>query len=146
MQPLKFLQILLVALGLSAYSAWALHQRPGQPVQPDRAVAGIPLLRVEQAEALWQDRSTLFVDVRPLGDYEFGHIAGALHLPEPEFEQRFPALKERLERAKTIVVYCKSVDCGLSLWTAIRLRNAGLTQTMIYPEGWNEWDTRNLPS
>jgi rhodanese-related sulfurtransferase len=52
----------------------------------------------------------------------------------------------KLERARTIIVYCKSVDCGKSLWAAIRLRNAGFTQTKIFPEGWNEWVNNGLPT
>ena len=77
--------------------------------------------------------------------HEFGHIAGAISLPEEEFEQRFPALRPRLERAGAVIVYCKSVDCGKSLWTALRLRDAGLLQTKIYPYGWNEWYNSGLP-
>ena len=50
------------------------------------------------------------------------------------------------EQAAAIVVYCQSSDCGKSLWTAIRLRNEGLTQTRIYPEGWNEWSANGLPA
>src|SRR5262249_50638955 len=106
----------------------------------------IPLIRLAEAESLWHDSSTLFVDVRPAFDYEVGHIAGAVHMPEPDFERLFPELKPRLERARAIVVYCKSTDCGLSLWAAIRLRNEGLTQTRIFPGGWNEWHTNGLPS
>jgi hypothetical protein len=40
----------------------------------------------------------------------------------------------------------KSVDCGKSLWAAIRLHQLGLSQTMIYPEGWNEWTLSGLPT
>src|SRR5207245_8684637 len=96
------------------------------------------------AGALWRDRSPVFVDVRSAPNYDFGHIAGAINLPEEEFEQRFPELKPRLERAGAIVVYCKSVDCGKSLWSALRLRDAGLLQTKIYPYGWNGWDNHGL--
>lgn len=144
----KVLQILAISLALSAYSAWTLAVRQRDPVPPGGEVVkdtAIPLVRLAEAESLWHDSSTIFVDVRPSTDYEFGHIAGAVHLPEPEFEQRFPALKPRLERAQAIVVYCKSTDCGLSLWAAIRLRNEGLMQTRIYPGGWNEWYNNGQP-
>jgi rhodanese-related sulfurtransferase len=142
-------RILTVCLALSAYSSWSLavRERQYKGSEPPYAasVAGIRLLRLADAEALWRDRSTLFVDVRSAADYDFGHIAGAISLPEEEFEQRFPELKPRLERAGTIVVYCKSVDCGKSLWTALRLGDAGLRQTKIYPYGWNEWYNNGLP-
>ena len=44
--------------------------------------------------------SVLFVDVRSPTDYGFGHVAGAVSLPDEEFEERFSALKPRLERAR----------------------------------------------
>jgi len=144
------IRILLVSVGLSSYSAWmqAVRDRGTDQSRPasDAAVAGIPLVRLAEAEALWRESSTIFLDVRPAADYEFGHIAGAISIPDEEFEQHFPALKPRLERARAIVVYCKSVDCGKSLWTAIRLRNEGLMQARIYPYGWNEWFLHGLPT
>jgi rhodanese-related sulfurtransferase len=146
MHASKFLQILMLSAALSGYSAWALSMRDTTPAPIETSSNGLPpLLRLPKVEALWHDSGTLFVDVRSPFDYEFGHIAGAVNLPGPEFEQVYPTLKPRLERARTIVVYCKSPDCGQSLWTAIRLRHEGLTQTMIYPEGWNEWFNHKLP-
>jgi rhodanese-related sulfurtransferase len=145
----NFLRILAVSLALAVYAAWSRGIREGTPAPaalPAVPSDGLPLVRLAEARILWQEPATLFVDVRPAADYRFGHIAGAVQLPEEEFEQRFPALKPRLERARAIVVYCKSRDCGKSLWGAIRLRNEGLSQTRIYPGGWNEWVTGGLPT
>jgi rhodanese-related sulfurtransferase len=143
-------RILLLSLALSSYSAWSLAVRDRESKLSEQSnystVAGLPLIRIAEAEALWRQSSTIFLDVRPVADYEIGHIAGAVNLPDEEFEQRFPTLRPRLERAEAIVVYCKSVDCGKSLWSAIRLRNEGLMQTRIYPYGWNEWYLQGLPT
>ena len=150
MKLANFARILSVCLALSAYSSWSLavrqREHKGSDPSDPEPVAGIALLRLSAAETLWHDRSTLFVDVRSAADYDFGHITGAVSLPEEEFEQRFPELKPRLEQAEAIVVYCKSVDCGKSLWCALRLREAGLRQTKIYPYGWNEWYNNGLPT
>jgi len=139
----KFLNILAITGALSAYGAW-LHSQRRAPV---RAVPTneIPLLRLSEAEQLWKDKTTLFVDARSWADYEYGHIAGAVLLPEEEFEERFGDLKAKLERARAIVVYCKNIDCAKSLWVALRLRNHGLIQVKIYPAGWNEWHLGGLP-
>jgi rhodanese-related sulfurtransferase len=143
----NFARIVLVCLALSTYSSWsiAVRERERKQSEPSDAAAGIPLLRLSDAEALWHNRSTLFLDVRSAADYDFGHIAGAISLPYEELEQRLPELEQRLERASGIVVYCKSVDCGKSLWSALGLRNAGLRQSQIYPNGWNEWYNNGLP-
>jgi rhodanese-related sulfurtransferase len=144
MQATKVLYILGVSAVLALYSSWlpGAHRAP-VPLGP--AGNEIPLIRLDRARTLSQDPSALFLDVRSEIDYQFGHIPGAVSLPETGFETKFPALKERLRRAGTLVVYCKSTDCGLSLWAAIRLRNEGLTQVVIYPEGWNDWFNRGLP-
>jgi rhodanese-related sulfurtransferase len=146
MRLLNFVRILLVTLALSGYSAFVLQERvPKAKPQSTDDVAGIPLWRCADVETLWHDPSTLFVDVRSSIDYEFGHIRGAISVPDEEFDQLLPSLKPRLERAETIIVYCKNRDCGKSLWAAIRLRKEGLTQTGIYPGGWNEWFLHELP-
>lgn len=147
MKPANFLCILGISLALSGYAAWATAQRGSVFSFPseERSVADVPLIRLAEAEALWRDGSALFVDVRSETDFEFGHVAGAVSLPDHEFEGFFPALRPRLEQARVLVVYCKNVDCGKSLWTALRLRREGLKQVVIYPEGWNEWYLNKLP-
>jgi rhodanese-related sulfurtransferase len=146
----NILFILAVSVALSGYSAWVLATRPPQENDVDLGRREKPnqirLVRLAEARALWRRRSTVFLDVRPALEYRLGHIRGALSLPEEDFEKGFPRLKARLERARVIVVYCKSEDCAKSLWTAIRLRNEGLTQTRIYPHGWYEWSDHGLPA
>jgi rhodanese-related sulfurtransferase len=147
MRPVNFLRILAVTLALSGYSFWVIQHRPvAAQLQAYGEVAAIPLIRRDAAEALYRDSSTLFIDVRSSIDYDFGHIRGAINIPEEEFEKRFPELKPKLQQARAIVVYCQNRDCGKSLWTAIRLRNEGLTQAIIYPEGWNDWVLHELPT
>jgi rhodanese-related sulfurtransferase len=149
MHAMRFVHILGLALALAAYSAWALGRSGSRTTVGAKDYlplpGRVPLIDTDQAHDLWRDPGTLFVDVRPLADYEFGHIAGAIHFPEPDFDKVWPALRDQLTRARTIVVYCKSPDCGLSYWAAIRLHNEGLTQTQIYTEGWNDWVTHGLP-
>src|SRR5437899_8986349 len=145
----NFVRILMVSAAMAGYSSWSLavREKDKDAVVPadSAAVAGIPLLNLTEARTLWSDPGTLFVDVRSSIDYEFGHIAGAISMPYEEFPERLTERKGRLQGARAIVVYCKSKDCGKSLWSAIRLHQAGLTQARIYPNGWNEWDTNGLP-
>jgi rhodanese-related sulfurtransferase len=149
MKPANIIGILLVSLALAGYTSWAQKVKEGGSEAPTLAgkssVAGIPLFSLKEAESLWRNPSTRFIEVRSPEDYEAGHLPGAFNLPDDEFEQRFPQLKGKLERAATLVTYCKSVDCAKSLWCAIRLRNKGLLQTGIYPYGWNDWVTHGLP-
>ena len=145
----NFLHILAVSLALAAYAAWASSARDKETsVSASEDIlpgTDIPLLNLAEVEPLWRKHSTLFVDVRSLPDYEFGHIQGAINLPLEEFDERYPALKPQLERAEALVIYCKNSDCGKSYWSALRLRKKGLTQTKIYPNGWYEWREYKLP-
>jgi rhodanese-related sulfurtransferase len=145
----NFLRILGISLALAAYAAWvsSARDRLGEGEKPSDFLEGtdIPLLNLADTRDLWQKPSTFFLDVRSSIDYEYGHIQGAVNLPLEEFDDGYPALKSRLERAAAIVVYCKSEDCGKSYWAALRLRREGLSQTNIYPYGWNEWTEHQLP-
>jgi rhodanese-related sulfurtransferase len=144
---LNFALILGVALGLSAYAGWIRRPRSTTDLSalPTIPAVDVPLLRLADVRSLHADPATLFVDVRSASDYSFGRIAGAISLPEEEIEKQLPDLRPRLERAKTIVVYCGSRDCGKSLWAALRLRQAGFAQTSIFPGGWNEWYVDSAP-
>jgi rhodanese-related sulfurtransferase len=145
---LNFAFIVAVALGLSAYAHWIRRPSPtsGLPADlPSIPATSIPLLRLADAKRLHADPATLFVDVRSASDFSFGRIAGAISLPEAEIETRLAELRPRLARAKAIVVYCGSRNCGESLWAAIKLRQAGFAQTSIYPGGWNEWYVDSAP-
>ena len=147
MNATKFLSILAISLLLAGYAAWIRSERP--PMDRDERTipaTDIPLIRLAEAESLWRKGSTIFVDVRAPADYSAGHIAGAINLPEEDFEERFRLFKARLDEARAIVVYCNNRDCGKSLWSALRLRRQGLTQTRIFPEGWHDWIGKGLPT
>jgi rhodanese-related sulfurtransferase len=145
----NFLHILAISVALAGYSAWvsSTNDKGSAGTVTPEVFPGtdIPLLNAAEAESLWRKSSTLFVDVRSYPDYEFGHIQGAINLPEEEFDARFDALKPRLEQAGVIVVYCKNVDCGKSYWAALGLRQRGFKQVHIYPHGWYEWCEHQLP-
>jgi phage shock protein E len=149
MRALNFLRIILVAIAMAACSSWALSVHHGNSTlagqQSVTAPDGIVLLTRSEAETIWHEPATLFIDVRSREDYNVGHIQGSLMLPYEEMTERLPAVREKLKLASHIIVYCKSTDCGKSLWAAIRLRNAGLDQVAIYPGGWNEWVLAGLP-
>jgi rhodanese-related sulfurtransferase len=149
MKVRNFLHILAVSAALAGYSAWVSSRGEKESLVSAQADnfpgTDIPLLNVAEAEVLWRKSSTLFVDVRSYPDYEFGHIQGAINLPEEEFDTRFEALKPQLEQAEAIVVYCKNADCGKSYWSALDLRKRGFKQVRIYPHGWYEWCEYKLP-
>jgi rhodanese-related sulfurtransferase len=143
----RFIHILAVTCLMAGYSWWrSAQQLQDAPFAAAQIPAtDIPLLSPAQAESLWHKPSTLFLDVRSAADFAYGHIAGALSLPDGELAEE-STLSGRLHKADALVVYCKSVDCGKSLWAALRLHQQGFKQVKIFPAGWNEWHSRGLPS
>lgn len=149
MRTFNFLRILFAATTLTVCHFVAATLRSDIASSAgDRFISvpdGIDLLARSQAEASWHDPAVAFIDVRPLEDYKQGHIQGAIHLAYEEMAETLPPLREKLSLASQLIVYCKSVDCGKSLWAAIRLKNQGHQQIAIYPGGWNEWVLAGLP-
>jgi rhodanese-related sulfurtransferase len=146
MKPGNFLRILLVSLALAGYAAWvAASRKTDGPEGPTPMAGGFLLYRTAEAEDLWRRGTALFVDVRAPAAYAAGHIDGAVSLPDEDFDRRFAELRPRLQAAATLIVYCKSPECPQGMRTALRLRDAGLSQTHLYPAGWNEWFLRGLP-
>jgi rhodanese-related sulfurtransferase len=56
----------------------------------------------ELAERLAQPGTPLLVDVREPKEWQFCHIAGAVHLPMNQLAQRL----DELDREREVVVYC----------------------------------------
>ena len=84
-----------------------------------------------EAHALVEQGATL-VDVRSSGEWQSGHIDGAVHIPVDEISDRM----SELPRDHTIVVYCAS---GMrSARAASALRSAGYEVRDLGPmSNWN---------
>jgi rhodanese-related sulfurtransferase len=90
------------------------------------------------------DKGALFLDARPRGNYEVGHIPGALSLPLDKFDEVFPKLEPRLRDAMDIVVYCAGFGCDASHQEARRLKEKGVP-AVILTEGWPAWTDAGYP-
>lgn len=75
----------------------------------------------------------LMVDVRPVEEYEAGHIPGAISMPLSELEQRLPELPKDRE----IVTYCRGTYCLLALQAVEMLREHGY-RALFLEEGVRE--------
>jgi thiosulfate sulfurtransferase len=66
------------------------------------SVSNVPEITVEEALALLESESAVFVDVRDIGSWREGHIPGALHLGDHNIR----GFVDRADKARTTVVYC----------------------------------------
>ena len=87
-----------------------------------------------------RDGRTVVVDVRPVQEYQAGHIAGAVSIPVGEIEKRLKELPAR----KEIVAYCRGPFCVMAFDAVARLRARGRRARRL-AEGFPEWQAAGLP-
>ncbi|MHB1465284.1 MAG: ArsR/SmtB family transcription factor [Thermoleophilia bacterium] len=80
------------------------------------------------------------LDVRPVEEYQAGHIPGAISLPLGELKRKLT----ELPREREIVAYCRGPYCVLAIEAVEMLRENGFTATRL-SEGVPDWLARGLP-
>jgi len=86
-----------------------------------------------------KEKNVFMLDVRPVEEYEAGHIAGARSIPLAELKAR---LKE-IPRKKEIVAYCRGPYCVFADEAVSFLASRGY-QVVRLREGFPEWKSRQL--
>ena len=107
-----------------------------------RAYMGEPVEAVSRAELLERVRSgdAVVVDLRPVEEYEAGHIAGAISIPLAELEAHLAELPAGVE----IVAYCRGPFCALAPQGVALLQRAGRRARRL-EDGFPEWRLAGLP-
>ncbi|MFH9173702.1 ArsR/SmtB family transcription factor [Streptomyces albogriseolus] len=97
-------------------------------------------LGLEELRARAASGSVVVLDVRPVEEYEAGHIPGALSIPVDELAERIDELPEDLE----IVAYCRGEYCVLA-HDAVRLLTDLGRRAIRLTDGMLEWRLSELP-
>ena len=104
-------------------------------------LSGFRRLGPAQLTALINRDNALVVDVRPIVDFEKGHIAGSKNVQmsqfDPENKQLAPA------KALPVVLVCKVGQTADA--AAKRLRKAGFTNVNLLEGGIQAWQAADLP-
>ena len=80
------------------------------------------------------------LDVRPLEEYQAGHLPGAVNIPLSEIEGRLG----KLPKNKEIVAYCRGPYCVLAFEAVKLLRERGFKARRLQA-GLPEWRSAGLP-
>jgi rhodanese-related sulfurtransferase len=86
-------------------------------------------------------KSVTLLHVGAKGEYETGHIPGALWMPEEEV----PSRARRLPKNRPIVVYCFCGELEASRRAAGKLRIHGFTSVSVLKGGYRAWLDAGLP-
>ncbi|MEX0957291.1 MAG: metalloregulator ArsR/SmtB family transcription factor [Rhizobiaceae bacterium] len=98
-----------------------------------------PVSREELLQRTRDDLVTV-LDVRPLDEFEAGHVAGAVNIPLSELEARLA----ELDPDREIVAYCRGPWCVLSFEAVAALRARGFNVRRL-EDGLPEWRAAGLP-
>jgi rhodanese-related sulfurtransferase len=140
-----FLLLLSLIVGVIWNHHYLLHAWD-QPSQTTNPFAGIPLpAGLEQVRLMRKDGSTLFIDARPIEQFQQGHIVGARSLPLAESASAIPPLFREVPPTRRLVIYCSGNGCSDSHELAARLMAAGYSSVFVYEGGFPEWQQQGLP-
>ena len=80
------------------------------------------------------------LDVRPVEEFQAGHIPGAISLPLADLERRL----DDLPRDKEVVAYCRGPYCVLAVQAVEVLRKSGYSAVRL-SDGVPDWRAMGLP-
>ncbi len=104
--------------------------------------AGLPLEEVRQMtvhEVKDAGAALQIVDVRAPGEWECGHVPGAVHMFLPELRKKCAAL----DKTRPVAVYCDS-GYRASIGTSI-LKQEGFSSVCNVPGSWQAWKKAGFP-
>lgn len=143
---------LLAALALGALRGWPKLEPPkaeaGACHAPSQglAVGDVHWISQEEARLLAGKLGVAFVDCRPRGEFEAGHVSGAVHA-EPRGSTVSQALVSALTQSTTVITYCDADrQCERSLEMARQLTKAGLPDVRVLEGGLPAWVQHGFPA
>jgi sulfur-carrier protein adenylyltransferase/sulfurtransferase len=105
-----------------------------------QARASVPTVGLREASEL-VGGETVFLDVREQGEWDLGHLPGAVHVPRGSLESRIEQVLP--DRSKRIVAYCASGN--RSAFAAQTLTDLGYRQVENLIDGFVEWERNGYP-
>lgn len=97
-----------------------------------------PVIDARSAAARLAEEGVVIVDVRQHGEWDAGHIRGAIHIPLPQLSDQLA----RIPESKTVVTVCRSGHrSALAARTLIRAGRDALSLR----GGQNAWTRAGLP-
>ena len=145
--------IVAVALALTGSLASAQYkvQKPAPTTTKSPVVVSgartadattFPRISITDAMKLYKEGKAVFVDVRSNGQFQTGHIKGALSIPGSQIVSRFSEVPPN----KTVITYCACSAEQSSGRAASDLLGHGVRNVFALKGGWNEWKAKGYPA
>lgn len=94
----------------------------------------------EELLQLVSSGEAVVVDVRPAGEYQAGHIPGAINIPLDSLSKHLAKLPKNQE----VVAYCRGPYCMFAFEAVSQLRSQGYKARRL-EDGYPEWKAGELP-
>lgn len=130
---------MIIAFGALMLSSVASHATESAPMDVD----GSKRITIERGMELWEE-GVVFLDVRPMSNYDEGRIPGAvsLHVDSALTEE---SVSEVVNTDDPVVIYCNGVKCGLSAKAIPMLVAWGYTNIFYLRDGYPGWENAGFP-
>jgi rhodanese-related sulfurtransferase len=109
---------------------------------PDLIGRDVMVLSVDEAAAILDQATVLFLDVRPTPEYDAAHVRGALGFPTADFEAAYAELRDFLSPDMRLVAYG---DKALFAARAAEFLEARGLRAEVMEGGWEAWRKAGLP-
>ena len=107
---------------------------------------GLRRVSLEEAGTIVENGDRIVLDARKLEVYQQGHLPTAMPLPVSDFPNAFANVAGLLATfADPILVYCNGSDCDESVELAMKLRDVGYTNLVVFTGGFDEWKAAGRP-
>ncbi len=114
-------------------------QPPAPPADPMDQLN----ISIAQAKALF-DQNVIFIDARPLHEYEAGHVPNAFFLSTETYHGS--EVLEYLDPTSPMVIYCGGGACDASKNLVILLQQSGYMGGRIMHDGYPAWAAAGHPT
>ncbi len=98
-----------------------------------------PVAREELLERVSNNLVTV-IDVRPVEEFNAGHVPGAINIPLSDLQKHL----DELDSGQEIVAYCRGPHCILAFEAVARLRDNGINARRM-EDGFPEWKHAGMP-
>ena len=94
-------------------------------------------------DMLDEKRDFTLIDARTKEEYQEAHIDKAININEKDFDKLAATLPS--DKKKLLVLYCNGIKCGKSKKVAIKAKDAGYSNILIYSDGFPVWEEKGMP-
>lgn len=106
--------------------------------------AGLQIMTRDDLAGRLGREDVLVLDVRPIAEYQAGHIPGARPVPPQELQAALNALNGLADQAE-VVAYCRGPYCIYADAAVRHLRRRGITAARL-EDGFPEWVKAGFPT